>query len=77
MFALTKKDIKRILIEMRTHANEDVVNYDFYRPENIYVYDGQVDLNNVFFKSEYVDVESEIYKKYSLRSWLSKIIDGV
>lgn len=24
---MTKKDIKRILIEMRTHANEDVVNY--------------------------------------------------
>lgn len=57
-------------------TNEDIVNYDFYRPENIYVYDGNIDLNNVFFKSECVEVEECIYKKYSLRCWLTEIIDG-
>ena len=26
-------------------TNEDVINYDFYKPENIYVYEGKIDLN--------------------------------
>lgn len=56
-------------------TNEDVVNYDFYRPENIYVYDGKVDLNNVFFKSEYKDIDNTIYMKYSLRNWLNEIVE--
>lgn len=55
-------------------TNEDVVNYDFYRPENVYLYDGEIDLDNVFFKDEYQDVEKEIYEKYSLRSWLKEIV---
>lgn len=57
-------------------TNEDIVNYDFYRPENIYVYEGKIDLDNVFFKSKYVELEEDIYKKYSLQSWLTEIIDG-
>lgn len=56
-------------------TNEDVVNYDFYRPENIYVYKDKIDLENIFFNSEYIDIESGIYKKYSLRNWLRKIIE--
>lgn len=55
-------------------TNEDIVNYDFYRPENIYVYDGNIDLNDVFFKSDYVEVDEDIYIKYSLRSWLEEIL---
>ncbi|WP_418776241.1 hypothetical protein [Holdemanella biformis] len=57
-------------------TNEDIVNYDFYRPENIYVYEGHIDLDNVFFKEEYKEVDKEIYEKYSLRSWLKKIVEG-
>lgn len=56
-------------------TNEDVVNYDFYKPENIYVYKDKIDLENIFFNSEYIDIESGIYKKYSLRNWLRKIIE--
>lgn len=57
-------------------TNEDIVNYDFYHPENIYVYEGHIDLDNVFFKEEYKEVDKEIYEKYSLRSWLKKIVEG-
>ena len=57
-------------------TNEDVVNYDFYRPENIYLYEGKIDLGNVFFKSEYKDVEQEVYDRYSLRSWLKEIVEN-
>ena len=55
-------------------TNEDIVNYDFYRPENIYIYKNDVDLDNIFFKSKYIDVPEEIYKKYSLRSWLIEML---
>lgn len=55
-------------------TNEDIVNYDFYRPENIYVYNGKIDLENVFFKSDYIPIKTEIYQKYSLRSWLKEIL---
>lgn len=56
-------------------TNEDIVNYDFYRPENIYVYNGEIDLNNIFFKEEYKEIDSTIYEKYSLRSWLKEIVE--
>jgi hypothetical protein len=56
-------------------TNEDIVNYDFYCPENIYLYTEKIDLNNVFFKKEYKEVDKEVYEKYSLRSWLGEIIN--
>ena len=55
-------------------TNEDIINYDFYRPENIYLYNGRFDLDNVFFKSNYVSIDEKIYKKYSLRCWLQEIL---
>lgn len=55
-------------------TNEDVVNYNFYRPENIYVYKDDLDLDNVFFKEEYKEIDLSIYEKYSLRSWLAEIL---
>ena len=56
-------------------TNKDIVNYDFYRPENIYLYDGRFDLDSVFFKEAYKDVSKEVYKKYSLRNWLKEIVE--
>lgn len=56
-------------------TNEDIINYDFYRPENIYLYDGKMDLNNIFFKTSYIDIDQNIYEKYSLRSWLKEIVE--
>lgn len=57
-------------------TNEDVVNYDFYRPENIYVYSDKIDLNNIFFKTDYIDIDKEVYNKYSLKNWLKEILGG-
>lgn len=56
-------------------TNEDVANYDFYRPENIYVYKGKIDLSDIFFEEDYKAVDQEIYEKYSLRSWLKEIVE--
>lgn len=56
-------------------TNEDIVNYDFYHPENIYVYNGEIAFNDIFFTEEYREIESEIYKKYSLQHWLEEILN--
>lgn len=54
--------------------NNDIINYDFYKPENIYVYKNDIDTHNVFFRKPYIDIDDSIYNKYSLRNWLRKII---
>ncbi len=56
-------------------TNVDIKNYDFFREENVYVYEGKFDLDAPFFKEPYKEVEQEIYEKYSLRNWLSEILD--
>lgn len=55
-------------------TNEDAVNYDFYREENVYIYDGQFDFNSKFFMAPYQELPENIYKKYSLRSWLTTLL---
>ena len=54
-------------------TNEDIVNYDFYRPENIYVYKDRFDKNSSFFTEPYKEIDDEIYEKYALRNWLKEI----
>ena len=56
-------------------TNKNVLNYDFYKPENIYYYDGEkIDFDNIFFKSEYLEIDEEILKKYSLDTWVDKLL---
>lgn len=55
-------------------TNKDIINYDFYSPENIYIYDGSFDFNSVFFKTDYKEIDVNIYKKYSLDNWINEII---
>ena len=55
-------------------TNSDVVNYDFYRSENILV----VDRHHPVIPQEFIDmpwqeIPDEIYKKYSVSSWLNTI----
>ena len=42
--------------------------------ENIYVYDGGFDYNSVFFKTDYKEIDIDIYEKYSLDNWIKRII---
>ena len=51
-------------------TNEDVKHYDFYKPENVYIYQGRFDYDSVFFKSDFVELDDAIYRKYSLLTWL-------
>ena len=50
-------------------------DYDFYNPKNIYIYDGEFDFENEFFKSDYEELPKDIYEKYSLRGFLKQIFE--
>ena len=55
-------------------TNPDVVNYDFYRPENILVVDRlHPVITREFLETPWVDIPEEIYTKYSISSWLNTI----
>ena len=57
-------------------TNEDAVNYDFYRPENILIFRGSIDPDDPFFASPYIELPQDIYEKYSIRNWLATILNG-
>ena len=57
-------------------TNADVVNYDFYNPRNILVFDGNVDKNAPFFTQAYDPIDSQLYQQYSLRNWIRKMIEN-
>ncbi len=55
-------------------TNKDIVNYDFYHPQNILV----VDENNIeipanFVTSTYVDIDETILSKYKIKHWVKPI----
>lgn len=55
-------------------TNEDVINYDFYCEENIYVYKGGgFDFSSPFFTKPYKQIDKNIYDRYSLRAWLAEM----
>ena len=61
---------KKKLITTNPHVKE----YDFYRPENILI----VDRYNPVITKEFLDapwkeIPENIYKKYSISSWLNSI----
>lgn len=58
-------------------TNENIKKYDFYKPENIYIFHDAIDFNDLFFKSEYVKIDKEIKEKYSLNHWIKEILKGV
>ena len=73
-----KKYIKKSILSLDSSNTPDdkIVNYDFYRPENILV----VDKNNPVIPKDFIDtpwkeIPDEIYKKYSISSWLETIFN--
>ncbi len=56
-------------------TNADIINYDFYNPENVAIIDrGNLNLEVDFFNTPYVKVDQDIVQKYSLSSWLSRML---
>ena len=55
--------------------NPLVKSYDFYRPENIFVIDHNLDLIPAFVKQDYVDLPVEIVEKYSFSNWIQFVLE--
>lgn len=57
-------------------SNINIKQYDFYNENNIFVMDGHnwSDIEQ-FIKREYEPIDTSIYQKYSLHSWIKTIIN--
>lgn len=59
-------------------TNADIVNYDFYHPNNILVVNRRaVQIPESFIESRYVEVESSTYRKYCVHEWVSSIFQSI
>ncbi len=57
-------------------TNKDIINYDFYNPNNILVVDRKnVKIDKEFLKKPYEELNDSIYKKYSLENWIISVLN--
>lgn len=57
--------------------NSRIIDADFYRPENIIVYqEDNIEIPESFIQSPFSDIPDEIMSKYSLEEWLSCLLGG-
>ncbi|MGH4139660.1 hypothetical protein [Clostridium sp.] len=58
-------------------TNINIVKYDFYNENNIFVMD-ENDLGEIeeFINNKYVSINDDVYEKYSLHNWVQTIING-
>jgi hypothetical protein len=55
-------------------TNTDVVNYDFYNPQNILVIDeNNIEIPEDFVSSPYVEIDDVILDKYRIKNWVKPI----
>lgn len=56
-------------------TNTDIVNYDFYNPNNILVIDEKnPEIPVTFFDKEYEKIPEEIFKKYTTKGWIDHVV---
>lgn len=57
-------------------TNIDIVNYDFYNPQNILVLDpNNIEIPKSFVESPYEDVPDHILAPYRIDNWVKKVFD--
>lgn len=57
-------------------TNHNIVNYDFYNPNNILVIDEEnINLDTDFFETDYEPIPEEIFKKYTINNWVETVFD--
>ncbi len=55
-------------------TNKDIVNYDFYNPNNILVIDeNSTEIPDAFFITPYEEVPDEILNKYRISTWVETV----
>lgn len=73
---LTMRTIEAIGMNKKSiTTNKDIVNYDFYNKNNIYIVDpDDIIIDEDFFDSSYITLKDEIYKRYSITQWVIDIV---
>ncbi len=55
-------------------TNADIVNYDFYNPNNIMVIDrNEKAIPDTFFSKKYEEIDDQIIKKYTAKGWVDDV----
>ena len=56
-------------------TNQEIKNYDFYNPQNIYLLDlKNLQIPKEFLEQKYQPISEEIVHKYTVSSWVKKIM---
>lgn len=56
-------------------TNLDIINYDFYKKENIYIMDREkMDIDMDFIEGDFHEINQELYEKYSISGWTKSIL---
>ena len=57
-------------------TNVEVAKYDFYHPNNIFIWDGQdFDGIEAFLQLPYYEIDATIREKYSFKNWIRYVLD--
>ena len=55
-------------------TNQDIVNYDFYNPNNILVVNSEnVEIPSSFFEKDYEIIPQNIYYNYTIKNWVKTV----
>jgi hypothetical protein len=73
---LTMRTIEMIGMEKKLiTTNRDIMNYDFYNPNNILVIPREkISIPEDFLSKEYEPLEADIYQNYSIENWILEIL---
>lgn len=56
-------------------TNNDIINYDFYHPNNVMIIDRENPTIDVsFFSKKFTPTPEDVLKKYTITNWISKMI---
>ena len=57
-------------------TNKDIINYDFYHPQNILVLDeNKIEIPEDFVSSPYLEINKAILSKYKIANWVKHIFE--
>lgn len=72
---LTMRTIELLAMQKKIiTTNKDIVNYDFYSPENVFIIDTENPLiDEKFFSQPNLEIDKAIIEKYSLKNWVNTI----
>ena len=55
-------------------TNKSIMNYDFYNPKNIYVFEDKINFDDCFFKTNFDNSVDPVFEQYSIDNWVEKLL---